>query len=77
MIYRPDTSRGIDFYVDGDFSGGWKDGDHNSPGSVLSHTGFVIMYDGCPIHWKKKCVQKFTSVLRKASTLICQPQREN
>ena len=37
--------------VDADFAGGWKDGDHNSPESVLSRTGFVIMYAGCPIHW--------------------------
>ena len=40
MIYRPDTSRGLECYVDADFAGEWKDGDHDSPESVLSHTGF-------------------------------------
>ena len=49
MIYRPDITRGLERYVDADFSGGWKDGNHNSPESVLSRTGFVIMYAGCPI----------------------------
>ena len=31
MIYRPDTSRGLECYVDDDFVGGWKDGDNDSP----------------------------------------------
>ena len=30
MIYRPDTSRGIECYIDGDLQGEWKDGDHDS-----------------------------------------------
>ena len=51
MIYRHDTPRGLYWYVDTDFAGGWKEGDHDSPESVLSRTCFVIMYYGCPIHW--------------------------
>ena len=54
MIYRPDITRGLQCYVDADFSGGWKDGNHDSPESVLSCTGFVIMYDGFPITWGSK-----------------------
>ena len=48
MVFRPDTSRGLECYVDADFADGWKDGDHDSPESVLSRTGFVIMFAGCP-----------------------------
>ena len=77
MIYRPDTSWGLDCYIDADFSGGWKDGDHDSPESVLSRKCFVIMYSGCPIHWGRKIQQKFSLLLLKASTFICQTQREN
>ena len=51
MIFRPNTSRGLECYVDEDFAGGWKDGDQDSPESVLSRTGFVIMFAGCPITW--------------------------
>ena len=54
MIYRPDITRGLECYVDADFAGGWKDGNHDSPESVLSRTGFVIMYAGCPITWGSK-----------------------
>ena len=54
MIYRPDITRGLECYVDADFAGGWKDGNHDSPESVLSRTCFVIMYAGCPITWGSK-----------------------
>ena len=42
MIYRPDTSRGLECYIDSDFEVGWKGGDHDSPESVLSRTGFLL-----------------------------------
>ena len=54
VLYKPDISRGLGCYVDADFAGGWKDGDHTSPESVLSRTGYVIMYTGCPITWSSK-----------------------
>ena len=54
LIFRPDISKGLECYVDADFAGGWKDGDHSSPESVLSRTGFVIMFAGCPITWQSK-----------------------
>ena len=40
--------------MDADFAGGWKDSDHTSSESVLSRTGYVIMYAGCPITWTSK-----------------------
>ena len=54
IIYRPDITQGLECYVDADFAGGWKDGNHDSPESVLSRTGFFIMYAGCPITWGSK-----------------------
>ena len=54
MIYRPDITQGLECYVDDDFAGRWKDGNHESPESVWSRTGFVIMYAGCPITWGRK-----------------------
>ncbi len=54
IVFKPDTSRGLECYVDADFAGGWKDGDHSCPESVLSRTGFVIMFAGCPITWSSR-----------------------
>lgn len=52
--YKPDPSKGLECYVDADFAGGWSSGDHTNPECVLSRTGFVIMYAGCPITWCSK-----------------------
>ena len=46
LIY---TIQGLGMLCDANFAGGWKDGDHDSPESVMSRTGYVIMFVGCPI----------------------------
>jgi hypothetical protein len=50
----------LECYVDADFAGGWKDGNHDSPESVLSRTGYVIVYVGCPITWGSKLQTEIT-----------------
>jgi hypothetical protein len=52
--YKPDATKGLECYVDADFAGGWSSGDHSNPECVLSRTGFVIMYAGCPLTWCSK-----------------------
>ena len=54
MIYRPDITLGLECYIDADYSGGQKDGNHDSPESVFSRTGIVIIYAGCLITWGSK-----------------------
>jgi len=54
IIYKPDRSRGLECFVDADFAGGWNGGDKLSPECVMSRTGFVIMFAGCPITWASK-----------------------
>ena len=40
--------------MDADFAGGWIQVDADNPANLLSRTGFVIMYAGCPILWSSK-----------------------
>jgi hypothetical protein len=54
IIFDPDTSRGIECFVDASFAPGWKPEVSNDPANVLSRTGFVIMYAGCPVYWCSK-----------------------
>jgi hypothetical protein len=54
IVLRPDSTRGIQCYVDADFAGGWSSADADDPTSVYSRTGYVIMYAGCPIVWVSK-----------------------
>jgi hypothetical protein len=41
-------------YVDADFAGLWHQQHSHLRESVLSHTGYIITYCGCPIHWVSK-----------------------
>ena len=52
--YKVDLSKGLECYVDADFAGGWQKADADSASNVMSRTGYVLMYAGCPIHWVSK-----------------------
>ena len=47
-------SPALDIHVDADFAGNWNKDNAESPASVISHTGFVIRYFGCPVLWESK-----------------------
>jgi hypothetical protein len=49
MIYKPDSSKGLEVYVDADFAGGWDPADPGNTDSIYSRTRFVIQYTSCPI----------------------------
>jgi hypothetical protein len=51
IVYEPDTSMGIECYVDADFTGGWNITTSADADNVMSRTGFVITYANCPIYW--------------------------
>ena len=54
IIFKPDLNKGLECFVDADFAGGWSNTNDDGADSVLSRTGYVIMYAGCPIIWCSK-----------------------
>jgi hypothetical protein len=54
LIYNPDSSCALDMFVDADFSGTWHKEFSHLRDCVLSRTGCVIIYNGCPIQWGSK-----------------------
>ena len=50
----PDETLDIDCYVDADFAGLWGVENPESPISVKSRSGWVIMVGGCPVIWASK-----------------------
>lgn len=54
VICKPDRSKGLECYADADFAGGWDRGDSENPENVMSRTGYIIMYAGCPVVWCSK-----------------------
>ena len=52
IVYSPDTSKGLECYVDTDFAGGWQEENSDDADNVMLRTGMVIMYTNCPIFWR-------------------------
>ncbi len=52
LIFHPDTSGAINMFIHANFVDTWKG---NLPMEcVLSRTGYVITYNGCPVQWGSK-----------------------
>ena len=51
FIFRPDKAKGLEYYVDADFAGGWDKADASNPEAVTLRTGYVIKYENCPVLW--------------------------
>ena len=50
IVYNSDISKGLECYVDVDFSGGSTQSDASDAENVMSRTGMDIMYDNCQIY---------------------------
>ena len=54
ILFRPDKDKSIETYVDASFAGDWNISWSDEPSSVMSRTGYVILYANCPIIWSSK-----------------------
>ena len=54
IIFNLDKKRGIECFVDANFAGGWSKVDADSAENVMSCTGFIILFAGCPVYWHSK-----------------------
>ena len=52
--FTPNKDRGMECYVDADFAGSWDKADSGNPENVLSRTGYILYYYGCPVIWSSK-----------------------
>ena len=44
IVHKPDSTKGIDFFVDADFAGGWSQLDADNAKNMMSCKGYVITY---------------------------------
>ena len=51
IVYNPDTSNGLECYVDADFVGWWQEANADDADNVMLRTEMVIMYANYPIFW--------------------------
>ena len=54
LILRPDHTKGVDCYVDASFATEFDKKRSYDASTVLSRTGYVILYKGCPVTWVSK-----------------------
>jgi len=54
LIFKPMQKLSLDCYADADFVGLWGQEDDQDPVSVKSHTGYVLLFGGCPLLWVSK-----------------------
>lgn len=54
LILHPTKDFNLDMYVDADFAGMWHQEHSALRDNVLSRTGYIITFCGCPIHWTSK-----------------------
>ena len=52
--FTPNKHKGFECYVDADFAGSWDKADAGNPENVLSRTGYILFYYGCPVIWSSK-----------------------
>jgi hypothetical protein len=77
LTYRPNNNHSLDMYVDADFAGTWHREYAHLRGSCLSRTGFVIIYNGCPIHWGSKLQSKIALSTTEAEYIALSTALQN
>ena len=77
MHYKPDKNLGLQCYVDAEFAGGWSQVDADNPENLMSRTGYVIMFAGCPFLWSSKLQTEITLSTTEAQYVaLSQAMRE-
>ena len=51
FIFRPKKVKGLEYYVDANFAGGWDKDDTFNLEVVMSRTGYMIKNANCPVLW--------------------------
>ena len=54
FVMKPDPTKGLEVYVDADFSGNWSREDSINQDSARSRHGYIIKYMNCPVTWKSQ-----------------------
>lgn len=54
ILYQPNKTRRITTCADTSFAGEWNTSLSDEPSSVMSRTGYIILYANCPVIWCSK-----------------------
>ena len=76
VIFKPDSDKGLECYVDTYFAGGWDKENSGNHESVLSITGYGIMHDNYLVIWYSKLQTEIVISTTKVDYIaLSQPNR--
>ena len=71
ITFKIDKNKGMECFVDADFAGCWSKEDPDEPDNVLSRTGFIIFYAGCPLVWVSKMQTEIALSTAESEYIAC------
>ena len=71
LVFKADHKRGLECFVDTDFAGGWNKEDPGNPDNVLSRTGYVIFYAGCPMVFASRMQTEIALSTAESEYIAC------
>ena len=76
IMFKPNGD-GLQCFVDPDFAGSWNQADLKNAEALMSRTGYVTMYAGCPLPWCSKLQTEIALSTPKAEYIaLSQAMRE-
>jgi hypothetical protein len=59
-ILKPHKGKGLELYVDADFSGNWDPKESWDRDTARSRHGYIVKYENCPLLWKSQLQTEIT-----------------
>ena len=72
IVCNSEISKGLEYYVDEDFAGGWTQAYASDAGNVMSQTGIIIMYGNCTIYLRSSLQNKISLSTSEAEYISLQ-----
>ena len=71
IVFKSEPHKGLECYVDANFVGGWNKEDAGDLDDVLSRTGFVVFYAGCPLVWASRMQTEISLPTAESEYVAC------
>jgi hypothetical protein len=68
LILKPSSSLTLDMFIDANFAGMWHKEYSHLRDSMLSRTGYLILFGNCPITWSSKLQTRIALLTTKSES---------